>query len=77
MIEDLALLFEQKNISILNQEWLIDELEAFTYIYDAKTRGVKYSAPQGIHDDGVISLALAIQSRKDLIKKGHYIGTHA
>jgi len=77
MIEDLALLFEQKNISILNEEWLINELEAFTYIYDTKTRGVKYSAPQGVHDDGVISLALAIQSRKDLIKKGHYIGTHA
>ena len=73
MIEDLALLFEQRNISILNEQWLVDELEAFTYIYDERTRNVKYSAPQGVHDDGVISLALAIQSCKDLIKIGRYV----
>jgi len=66
MIEDLAVLFEQKNISILDINWLIDELEAFTYIYNATTRNVQYSAPQGIHDDSVISLSLAIQSRKHL-----------
>lgn len=72
MIEDLALAFEQGNITILNEGWLIDELEAFTYIYDERTRGVKYSAPQGLHDDAVISLALAIQSRKNLLNSGHY-----
>jgi len=66
MIEDLAVLFEQKDISILDISWLIDELEAFTYIYNANTRNVQYSAPQGVHDDSVISLALAIQSRKHL-----------
>ncbi|CAB4153770.1 large terminase protein [uncultured Caudovirales phage] len=72
MIEDLALAFEQGNITILNEGWLIDELEAFTYIYDERTRGVKYSAPQGLHDDAVISLSLAIQSRKNLLNSGHY-----
>lgn len=72
MIEDLALAFEQRNITILNQQWLIDELESFTYIYDERTRGVKYSAPIGLHDDAVISLALAIQSRKNLINSGNY-----
>lgn len=66
MIEDLAVLFEQKDISILDISWLIDELEAFTYIYNANTRNVQYSAPQGVHDDSVISLSLAIQSRKHL-----------
>lgn len=72
MIEDLAVLFEQKDISILNNQWLIDELEAFTYIYNQTTRNVQYSAPQGIHDDSVISLSLAIQSRKHLLNKGKY-----
>lgn len=72
MIEDLAILFEQKEISILDEQYLIDELEAFTYLYNEKTRNVQYSAPQGIHDDSVISLALATQSRKDLIAKGKY-----
>ena len=64
MIEDLALAFEQNAISILDISWLIDELEAFTYIYNPNTRGVQYSAPQGVHDDSVMSLALALQSRK-------------
>lgn len=72
MIEDLAVLFEQKDISILDIQWLIDELEAFTYVYNQNTRNVQYSAPQGVHDDSVISLALAIQSRKHLGNKGKY-----
>jgi hypothetical protein len=71
MIEDLAILFEKKDIGILRKDWLIDELEAFTYIYNPTTRKVQYSAPNGIHDDSVISLALACQSRKNLINKGN------
>jgi len=66
MIEDLALAFEQKTISILDKTWLIDELNAFTYVYNVNTRNVQYSAPQGVHDDSVISLALALQSRHNL-----------
>jgi len=66
MIEDLAVLFEQKDISILDIQWLVDELEAFTYIYNQTTRNVQYSAPQGVHDDGVISLGLATQAKKHL-----------
>ena len=73
MVEDLAVLFEQKEISILDIDWLIDELEAFTYVYNQTTRNVQYGAPQGVHDDSVISLALAIQSRKHLANKGNYI----
>ena len=72
MIEDLAVQFEQGTIKILEHDWLIDELEAFTYIYDSKTRRVKYSAPNGIHDDGVISLALSVQAIKELKQKGKY-----
>ena len=72
MIEDLAVQFEQGIIKILNHDWLIDELEAFTYIYDPKSRRVKYSAPQGIHDDGVISLSLSVQAIKQLSQKGRY-----
>ena len=72
MIEDLAVQFEQGIIKILDHDWLIDELEAFTYIYDPKSRRVKYSAPQGIHDDGVISLSLSVQAIKQLSQKGRY-----
>ena len=66
MIEDLAVLFENKEIKILNENYLVDELNAFTYIYNQKTRRVQYGAPQGVHDDTVMSLALAVQSIKDL-----------
>jgi len=66
MIEELAVCFEQKDISILDINWLIDELEAFTYIYNPNTRNVQYSAPTGVHDDSVISLALSIQAHKQL-----------
>lgn len=66
MIEDLAVLFENKEIKILNENYLVDELNAFTYIYNQKTRRVQYGAPQGVHDDSVMSLALAVQSLKDL-----------
>jgi hypothetical protein len=72
MIEDLALSFETKELSLPNEEWLIDELESFTYIYDEKTRRVKYGAPHGVHDDGVISTALYNQARKKLSLKGKY-----
>ena len=72
MIEDLAVQFEQNAIKILKHDWLIDELEAFTYIYDPKSRRVKYSAPNGIHDDGVISLSLSVQAIKTLSQKGRY-----
>jgi hypothetical protein len=73
MIEDLAVDFEQKDVSLIGYEWQVDELEAFTYIYDPKRRTVKYSAPEGIHDDYVMSKALSGQARKHLSKRGKYL----
>jgi len=73
MIEDLAVAFEDKSVQILNIDWLIDELENFTFTYNNKTRNVQYSAPTGMHDDSVISLALANQSLKDKRTRGKYV----
>lgn len=42
--------------------WLTGELEAFEYTYSAS--GVKYTAPEGLHDDGVCALALARECRR-------------
>ena len=72
IIEDLALSFEQSDIKILDEQWLIDELENFTYIYSSHSRSVQYSAPDGLHDDGVMSLALAWHCRKTQKNKGKY-----
>ena len=72
MIEDLAVAFEQQEITIIDTDYFIAELEAFTYIYNEKTRGVQYGAPQGMHDDTVISLSLAVQAHKNLKNRGSY-----
>ena len=73
IIEDLAVAFEQQAISIVNEQWLIDELDNFSYIYNPNTRNVSYSAPAGLHDDGVISTALAWHSRKEFTNRGRYM----
>lgn len=38
--------------------WLVAELEAFEFEYTP--HGVRYAAPPGLHDDGVMALALAL-----------------
>lgn len=43
---------------------IVDELECFEYEYTRT--GVKYSAPEGFHDDCVIALALAVEQRRRL-----------
>lgn len=39
-------------------QWLRTELESFEYEYTAS--GIKYEAPPGLHDDGVMALGLAL-----------------
>lgn len=59
-IEALALAFEQGALSIPNEPVLIGELQA--YELDRTPSGmVRYGAPEGMHDDCVMSLALAWQ----------------
>ena len=72
LIENLAVSFENEELELKDIDYQNAELEAFTYVYDNRTRNVKYSAPQGMHDDSVISLALANQSRKENKTKGTY-----
>lgn len=43
---------------------IVDELECFEYVYTRT--GVRYSAPEGYHDDCVIALALAVEQRRRL-----------
>jgi len=61
----LASVLQQTQVSI-PAGWLIDELESFEY--EVKRNSVSYSAPQGMHDDGVCALAMAVH------KLGGYSG---
>jgi len=58
IIDALALAFEQNSIKILNDQQMIGELMA--YESERLPSGLlRYGAPEGMHDDIVISLALA------------------
>ena len=58
IIEALQLAFERGDVKILNDAILVGELQA--YEMTRTTGGLpKFSAPAGMHDDAVISLALA------------------
>jgi len=59
LIKKLAILIEQRLITIPHNEVLIDELESFGYNI-TESRNITYSAPEGGHDDAVYSLALAV-----------------
>ena len=58
-IEKLVLATQQKEVSFLNVDWLIKEFEIFSWEYNPKTKAIKYSAPSGFHDDGVMATAIA------------------
>jgi hypothetical protein len=67
IIEKLANWIELKNITMLNLQETINELNSFTYDISEKTGRVFYNAPVGFHDDIVIAHALAIWSLQPLI----------
>ncbi len=58
IIEGLALAFERSQIAILNDAVLVGELQAFT-AERLPSGMLRYSAPSGMHDDCVMSLAMA------------------
>lgn len=59
LIDKLSIFIQQKGIEIPPINVLVSELESYGYqLTDAGN--VRYSAPQGMHDDCVISLALAV-----------------
>ena len=71
IIEQLTVAIEQGFIRIPDcpkTRFLIDELKAFTYEILPSGR-IRYSAPEGLHDDGVISLGLAIRGLGHLFYK--------
>ncbi len=58
LMEGLAAAVQQQHVRIPDG-WLMNEMTAFEYTYTPS--GVRYSAPEGLHDDGVCALALAVR----------------
>jgi hypothetical protein len=59
LIESLALAFERGEIAVLDDDTLLGELGAYERKVSPVTGRSQYSAPGGMHDDCVMSLALA------------------
>jgi hypothetical protein len=72
IVEGLQVAIQNKEFTLLDIEWLRKEFDLFTYEYSPKTRSIKYSAPTGFHDDGVMSCCLAYQCLKEWKTKGEF-----
>lgn len=54
-------------------EPLDTELKVFTFEWSPKSRKVRYFAPAGFHDDTIMSLALAVESKRQLVPKKYVV----
>jgi phage FluMu gp28-like protein len=59
LIEGLMLAIENQEISFPDIPELVNELESFEFT-TSRSGNISYNAPEGLHDDCVISLALAV-----------------
>lgn len=76
IIEDLIMSVNEEKIKLPNKDLnltLYNELSQFTYEYSSRTRKIKYGAPNGLHDDTVMSLAIAYHALKKKINHGRYV----
>jgi len=71
IVESLIVANQNKEVTFANVDWLDKELEMFTYDYNPKSRVIKYSAPSGFHDDGVMATCLSFYSYQQN-KTGRY-----
>lgn len=68
LIEKLTIWIEQGKMRMINLPETIEEFMSFTYDVSSSGR-IRYSAPVGLHDDIVMSHALAIWGLQPVIKK--------
>jgi len=69
LMEGLSLVIQNERLKF-PEGVISDELESFEFEYTRT--GVRYSAPQGLHDDCVCSLALAVDCYRNNRNTGHY-----
>jgi len=58
LMQRLVAAFQAEELILPDEAWLTAELESFEFTYTAT--GVRYEAPRGLHDDGVMALGLAL-----------------
>ena len=68
LIDNLAMKIERGDVSLMDIPIQTDELQAFEYTL-TPSRNVTMSAPEGMHDDTVIALALACWNHGPRVKR--------
>jgi phage FluMu gp28-like protein len=71
LIEDLVLAIEQGYITYPHDRKLMEQLEAYEQHPFADGTGYKYGAPEGMHDDYVMALALAYHGNQAATGEAH------
>lgn len=66
LMEGLAQIISKRELTFPDN-WLRTELDIFEF--EHSRTGVKYSAPQGSHDDGVCALALAVRAKAQNVNR--------
>lgn len=66
IIEDLLVVFQNKEICIPNDDYFLSEFYSFGYVYNAKTRFMHYQALGSNHDDIVMATAICYHAKKIL-----------
>jgi phage FluMu gp28-like protein len=64
LLDNLAINIEQRRIQLPNDEGLVAELESMQYTL-TKAGKVRVAVPEGLHDDRIMSLALAVWGAGD------------
>ena len=72
MVNALQVAFENKTISILDEEKQLRELGMYECQFNPRTKNITYNAPSGHHDDSVIGLCLSLKAYQMKNKKGVY-----
>ena len=72
LVNQLQVAFEQKQISIIDNEKQTAELSMYECTYNMKTGNISYNAPNGGNDDICIGLMLSLESKNKSKKTGQY-----
>ena len=72
LVNQMQVALEQKQITLLDDPGLINQLSAYEATYNPRTNNVSYNAPAGMHDDNCISSMLALDGLLQTHRTGQY-----
>lgn len=72
MINRLQVAFEQKRITLLDDERQTAQLSMYECTYNMKSGNLTYNAPNGGNDDMVMALLIAFECKRNVNKTGQY-----